>query len=172
MKTITINLFEFSELSDSAKEKARQWYREGALDYEWWDGVYEDAKRIGLEIDSFDLDRNRHANGSFSKYAEHCARMIMQEHGDQCETFKTAQAFLLERAEIEAKHSDPDSCNGLTYEGDEALEQCDSEFLRSILEDYSIMLQKEYEYLLSDESVDESIIANGYTFTESGSRQD
>lgn len=29
MKKITIKLFEFSELSDSAKEKARQWWRDG-----------------------------------------------------------------------------------------------------------------------------------------------
>lgn len=31
-------------------------------------------------------------------------------------------------------------------------------------------LEKEYEYLNSDESVDENIKANEYTFTESGKR--
>ena len=31
-------------------------------------------------------------------------------------------------------------------------------------------LEREYEYLSSDEAVDETIIANGYTFTETGRR--
>ena len=39
-------LYQFNELSDKAKEKARDWYREGALDYEWYDSVYEDAGAI------------------------------------------------------------------------------------------------------------------------------
>lgn len=41
--------FKFSELSDDAKEKARDAYRYGR-DYpydEWWDAVYEDAVRMG-----------------------------------------------------------------------------------------------------------------------------
>lgn len=34
----------FDQLEDSAKERARDWYREGALDYEWWEFIYEDWK--------------------------------------------------------------------------------------------------------------------------------
>ena len=37
----------FNELSDRAKEKARDWYREGALDYDWYDSVYEWAEQAG-----------------------------------------------------------------------------------------------------------------------------
>lgn len=45
----------FDELSEKAKDKARETYTSGAyLDYEWWDGVYEDAVRmarmLGIEI--------------------------------------------------------------------------------------------------------------------------
>lgn len=47
--------WKFSELSEQAKERARAWYREGNLDYDWWDSVYEDALRmadiLGIEID-------------------------------------------------------------------------------------------------------------------------
>jgi hypothetical protein len=170
MKTIETIVFEFSELSDDAKEKARDWYREGALDYDWWESTYEDARRIGLRITAFDLDRRRQAYGDFDKYAEHCAQLIIKEHGVDCETFRSAMEFMDERARLVVKYSDPDSSNGLTYEGDKALEDCDKVFLKSILEDYSIILQKEYEYLLSDEAVDDSIQCNGYTFTESGKR--
>lgn len=53
--THTYKLFQFDELSDRAKEVAREWYRQASLDYEWWDSVYEDAIRmaeiIGIEID-------------------------------------------------------------------------------------------------------------------------
>ena len=55
MKTIQINIFQFSELSDSAKDKAREWYREGQQDDNYFsESVYEDAASIaalmGLDI--------------------------------------------------------------------------------------------------------------------------
>lgn len=42
-KTIETTVYQFDELTDEAKEKARDWYRSGALDYVWWDSVYENA---------------------------------------------------------------------------------------------------------------------------------
>jgi hypothetical protein len=47
-------------------------------------------------------------------------------------------------------------------------EDIDANFLRSLLEDYRIMLQKEYEYLTSEETIIETIEANEYEFTEKG----
>jgi len=48
-------IYKFDELSDSAKEKARWWYREDQLDYDWWEFVYEQAdtaaKHLGINID-------------------------------------------------------------------------------------------------------------------------
>lgn len=45
--------YKYQDLSDSAKETARQWYLEG-MDYEWYDGVYEmvieDGKEKGFYI--------------------------------------------------------------------------------------------------------------------------
>lgn len=47
-------VYQFEELSDKAKDRARDWYREGALDYDWWDGVYESAdqaaKYLGIDL--------------------------------------------------------------------------------------------------------------------------
>lgn len=171
MKTIKTKVYEFAELTDAAKEKARDWYREHALDYEWWDSTYYDAERVGLKITGFDLDRNRHATGKFIASAEECAHKIEKEHGDECETFKTAQAYLKERDEIvNTAERDEDGEFVSQYDLDEKLDDADAEFLKSILEDYSIMLQNECEYLLSNESVDDCIIANQYTFTEAGKR--
>ena len=48
MRTITKEVYTFAELSESAKETARDKYREHNLEgYDWWDSVYEDAKTIG-----------------------------------------------------------------------------------------------------------------------------
>lgn len=54
MKAVTIQTFKFDELGDSAKECAREWYREGAFDHDWWEYVYDDAARMGaiLGIDT------------------------------------------------------------------------------------------------------------------------
>lgn len=35
MQTIKTKVYQINELSEPAKEKAREWYREGAFDYEW-----------------------------------------------------------------------------------------------------------------------------------------
>ena len=56
MKTKTITVYEFDDLSDSAKEKAIENVRHGGyMDYEWYDCVYEDAKEIG-KILGIDID--------------------------------------------------------------------------------------------------------------------
>lgn len=53
--TKEITVYKWEELSQSAQEKARQWYLE-CMDYEWWEGVYEGAKEDGAEL-GFYIDR-------------------------------------------------------------------------------------------------------------------
>ena len=43
---IETTVYRLDELSDTAKDKARAWYREGGFDYDWYDAVYEDFQRI------------------------------------------------------------------------------------------------------------------------------
>jgi hypothetical protein len=166
MKTVSINIYKYDELSDKAKEKAIECLSDINVDFGWWDSEY--AKNIGLELTEFDLDRNRHAKGRFLDSAEYCASQIIKEHGKTCETYKTAKAYLKEIKEIETKHADKESDNGLTYAGDQAIEQANEDFLKSILEDYSIMLQKQNEYLQSREAIEESIRCNEYDFSVAG----
>lgn len=53
-RTVTKEVFSYSELSDKAKEKARDWYRDGGFDYQWWDSTYDDFKticdKLGIEL--------------------------------------------------------------------------------------------------------------------------
>lgn len=162
-----ITVFKFSELSDRAKEKARDGYREGALDYEWWDTVYEDAKNIGLKITGFDLGRGSYVEGSFTKSADDVAKLILEDHGKDTETYKDARDFLADQEkkwakEKEEEDEDEDKIYGEVSEEDE------EEFLKTLCEDYRIILEKEMEYLTSNEAIDESIEANEPEFNEDG----
>ena len=169
----TVLIYQFDELSAKAKEKARDWFRQGALDYEWWESVYEDAERIGLKITSFELDRRQSITGEFTGGAEHCAKAILREHGDTCDSFKLAQAFLQERQALDYKleESKDGDDEHLTWEIDEQIVELEGEFKKDILNDYLDALQKEADYLTSDEAVDEAIRANGYTFLANGKRE-
>jgi hypothetical protein len=157
-KQITTTIYTFDELSIEAKENARSWYREHALDYDWWDSIYDDAKQIGLTITGFGLDRHRHATGSFKLAATCVAANIVMQHGKTCETFKDATKF--------SKNFNLLNKDSVNY--DDKVADLSNEFCDTILEDYSIILQHEYEWLLSDKQVDESILASEYTFTEAG----
>ena len=45
-EVICTPVYQFPELSDAAKEKARSWYREAAVTDDWWDAVYDDFERV------------------------------------------------------------------------------------------------------------------------------
>jgi len=180
MRTISTTVYQFDELNDTAKEKAREWYRNGALDYDWWDFTYQDAATIGLKITSFDLDRNRHAKGHLTMSLPDSCKAILKEHGEACETYKTASSYAGELATLtatlnrekeelsEEEYADKADELDDTYQGE--IDRLTEEYEQELLEDYSIMLQHEYEWLLADEQVDESIRANEYEFTETGKR--
>lgn len=168
MKTITINLYEFSELTPQAQQKAIENLSDINVMNDWWASTYEDAKNIGLKITSFDLDRNRHATGEFLLSAAEVAANILKEHGEHCETYKTAEAFLSDYNPVFTDYTDEASENYESREVEGKLQDIESDFLKSLLEDYSIMLQKECDYLQSEEAIKEAIEANEYTFTEDG----
>jgi hypothetical protein len=168
MRTIETKVYQFNELNDEAKERAIEKCRYFQVEGDWWEHTYEDAKRIGLKLTSFDLDRNRHAKGEFLLSAVEVAQNILNEHGETCETYKTASNFLAEHEPVFAAYMDEESEHYESPEKEEELIELEEEFLKSLLEDYSILLQDEYEYLTSDESVIEMIIGNSYEFTEEG----
>src|SRR5688572_27255234 len=93
-RTVRTKVFKFSELSESAKQTAIEKFRDVSVDYEWWESTYEDAENIGLKIKEFDIDRGSYVNGEFMLSAHEVAANIIRDHGETCETYKTAQTFL------------------------------------------------------------------------------
>jgi hypothetical protein len=57
---------------------------------------------------------------------------------------------------------------GKEWDFDNECKDIEAEFLNDILEDYSIILQNECDYLTSEESIKETLISNEYDFTEEG----
>lgn len=168
IETIERKLYKFEELSDDAKEKVLENLADINVDYEWWDSVYDNAKNIGLKITEFDIDRGSYARGKFTLSAHEVATNIIRDHGPDCETRKTAENFLEKYDPIFAAYMDEGSKKYESRESEDELMELEEEFLKSLLEDYRIMLQKDYEYLTSEEVIKETIEANDYEFLEHG----
>lgn len=107
-------------------------------------------------------------------------KAILKEHGEHCETYKLASSYHGEltrlAAELEqatgnlTEEEYADAVDDLERDYEDEIERMATEYERELLEEYSLILQHEYEYLLSDEAVAESIIINEYKFTEDGER--
>ena len=168
-ETITKTIYQFNELPEDAKQKAIEKLSDINTDYEWWDCAYEDAANVGLKITGFDLDRASYCKIEYIEDACHAAHKIIENHGESCDTYKNASEFLKNRDEIvnnAAKDENGDFEN--EYELDQKLDEIENEFLKTLSEDYWIILQQEYEYRTSEEAIIETIEANEYEFDENG----
>lgn len=165
MRTIRTKVYKFNELNETAQEKAIEKLYDINVYYEWWESIYEDAENIGLKITGFGIERGSYCDGDFIFDAENVAKTIISEHGTECETFKTASNFLKEYAPKCEVWWNSDESN---YDIENELEELKENFLKSLLEDYRIMLQQEYEYQTSKEAIIETIEANEYEFTQDG----
>ena len=168
MKQITLTAYSFNELSDKAKDKAREWMR-GCVgeDYGWADSTEEDAANVGLKITGWNLDRGASCELSFTETPKRVAEMIREDHGAMCGTHEAAQAYQGAIIRIGLKVAD-----GELNEEDEqdAQSQAEAEFLGTLSKCYLAQLREAWEYALSDEGIDETIEANDYMFTKDGSR--
>lgn len=164
-RTIRTKVYLFNELSEKAKQKVIEDNYDINVDYEWWYSIYEDAANIGLKITGFDIDRGSYCNGGFTLSANEVAANIFRDHGESCETYKTATEFMNEWQPVFAEYmTEPENMGEL----EDKMQDIEDDFLKSLCEDYLILLQNEYEYLTSEEAIIETIEANGYEFTQDG----
>lgn len=190
-RTIEKTVFTFDELSETAKEKAREWYREGALDYEWYDAVYKDAmacaKILGIDITKIYFSGFSSQGdgacfkGSYS-YAKEAPKAIKAYAPNDKELLRIAyalqsaqrKAFYQLYATTEHRgHYYHSGCMAVSVEhGNRDVSEAEEDTVTQALRDFAgeiyVSLEKEYEWLDSDEQVDENIIANEYEFTKEG----
>lgn len=201
--TIETTVYTYDELSDDAKEKARDWYRGLGLDYDWWDGNYEDFNSVGAIL-GLDIDLSKtyftgfYSQGDGSSFTADYAyvkgmKAAIREYApkdkilhDIADRIAEAQknlfygatgyvkpwsgrSYLIE-VDLYDQNGNDFECAipALTYLNDnaqaivEAIEDLNGWFYRQ--------LEKQYEYLTSDEAIAETIVSNEYTFTEDGRR--
>ena len=193
-KIIKTKVYQLDELTEDAKETAREWYRGGALDYEWYESVYEDAKTIaglmGINIDKIYFSGFSSQGdgacfeGNYS-YAKQSVKKVMEYAPQDKNLHRIVKAlYQLQKInfyqlEAHVKHSGHyyhEFCTRIDvsylcgrYTHIDTAEEL-TELLRDFMHWIYRQLETEYDYLLSDESVDETIKINEYTFTEDGRR--
>ena len=201
MVTKTITLYEFDELSDDAKEKARDWWREL---YEFnshgddLEPVETAARLLGIEFRRHDVGlcgggkrsepniwwtlHVQGAGASFDatySYRKGSLSAIKSEFPKDTALHNIADglAHLQVRYgyKITALIKSDSRGHFLEIEVDR-MSDADDEAMRELFRDFARWIYKfvdaEYTYQTSDEAVDDAIRANEYTFTEAGNRED
>lgn len=167
MKTVKIKLYQFSELSDEAKERVLNKFSNINTFFEWWDYIYEDAKEIGFKITSFDLYRGT-MTGEEIRGADEIALNILNNYGKTCKTYKLAESFFDNWQPIYNKFSELLEKDECTIEIEHELIEIEADFIKDLLKEYLSLLRQEYDYLTSQEAIIDAIEANEYDFTETG----
>lgn len=169
MKTIQLNLYHFSELSERAQKKALADHQDFNVSHSWWDWLYADAEEAGLKITGFDLDRACYCNAEFIHDAIYTATQVRLNHGEKTETMQVTVAFWERRDHTvntwtRDEHGELENAEEL----DTALDSIEEDYLKVLSIAYLRLLDKVYDELTSDEAIAESLTANEYWFTEDG----
>lgn len=168
MRVISLKVYKFSELSEDAQLKALDDLRTINVDCEWWDFIYHELSELNISFDGFDFGRVSYCELRFLGFLDEAANKIMREHGPNTDTYKTAAEFLdnFKKANKDYERAGPYSKNH-DYLLD-SIENCKEDFKTQLSEDYLKILRLQYEYLISNEAIKETIEANDYEFFEDG----
>lgn len=196
-KVIKIAGYTYDELSDEAKEKAREWFREICLDYDWWDCIEDDFKEItslmGIEVTDTEFDvyntqgRGACFIGSFAykagmieavksyapkdKKLHRIASALYKVH--KSGGYKLYGNISKRSHHYTHKYTVDISVDTEKDDTDVTSEQENAivEIMRDLMDWYFEQLETEYEYRLSDETIAEDIRCNAYLFTSTGQRK-
>lgn len=177
---VTVKSYRFAELSDEAKERAiNAFSRINVEDGDWWEGSYDTirtaGKLLGLEIGGIHFDMDLYCIfDAHYRYVRGASAAVKAEFPRMTDLHKVARDLQA----LQRRHFYSLSCD-VTEDWGTNRYQCfrfgedyDCDDLGDILDDFAhwarILLRDEYEWLISDEAIQEAIEANGYEFDESG----
>lgn len=198
MHTITKYVYTFDELSDDAKENARNWWREcESMDTDFHECVFDDYKEgcgvLGIDIDQiyysgfYSQGDGACFTGTYSYKKGWKALLKAQFGGDLIKPFLEAgnelqaiqsKYFYKLSANLEHTgryyHENSVSIN-VTAEDDIYLNLMEAEeditdTLRSLMQDLYSSLERAYAWVMSDENIDDNIKLSEYEFDEDGYR--
>lgn len=193
MRVIEKTVHKYAELSDEAKERARNWYRDHALDYDWWDCTFEDVKQVaalmGIEIDQIYFSgfwsqgdgacftgTYAYRKGSLKAIREYAPldetlhRIAADLAREQRRNFYQLQASVTHTGRYNHEFSTTIAVGHAedSYRDIGGAEDRITELLRDFMRWIYRQLEAEYDYLTSDEAVEEGITANEYEFDANG----
>lgn len=198
MREVTTKVYQYSELSDSAKERARDWYRSIPDDF-YSESVIEDAMNIaailGIEIatrgarqepcvywSGFSSQGDGACFEGWYSYKKGSAKAIrayapqdktLHHIADELQAWQRVNFYRLQAKMQHRGHYYHSGCvtvdvHDCEFEWRAVPEEGIRDLMRQFADWIYCRLEKEYEYQTSDESVDESIEANEYEFTAEG----
>lgn len=207
-KVIETTVYEFNELSEEAKEKAREWYRADDSEPYWTEFVYDEFVRVcailGVELDTYPVKlygggtrqkpciwwsgfynqgdgacfegRYRFVRGAPRGVRKHLPKDTeLHRIADSLQEVQRRNFYQIYATVKYRGHYHHEYNMNIAVERDDAAMTPDAaktiaEALRDLARWLYRQLESEYEYRNSNEIVDESILANEYTFTEDGKR--
>lgn len=190
MRKVQTVLYTYDELTDPARERARDWYRSMPDDH-WHADVLDDAKKMLGFLGFADMDiqfSGFYCQGDGASFtAVWCGDSVdeeaLKEYAPQDETLHSLATPLKRIADSSEEGKGQVSLSrishhyvhqhtiGFEFEGvREADEEEFKEAARKAMRWVYAQLRAQYEYESSDEAVEENIIANGYEFYADGRR--
>ena len=183
MRTETIQLYNFEELSEASKEKAIEDYREhNYMDYEWWDWLHEEfhekLKEIGVSCKDFSWELDRGRNFEMNNPIIFDEKLFLKSAGFQKELILCSlDEFGIGSIDV----NEYGNVNFLVYDNEDMeraeeifgkdIEEKLGDYINNITNGFFERLEKEYEYMGSDEFIREELINNEWEFTVEGKRR-
>lgn len=194
MKTVHIECRQYDEWDEKTQQTILEKHYDINTDHEWWDFVYEDAKRIGalmgIEIDKIFFSGfssqgdGAQFTGSYS-YAKGCAAKVKAEaptdeelHRISSELQKLQSRYfygLTAHISSEGNYSHEYCTSIRVYKNDDYDEYADADvddalttLLRDVMRWIYQQLEKEYYWQTDVQQITETLKANEYEFDCNG----
>ena len=157
MRTEEIVVLKYDELGDSAKETAKNWFKE-VVDYPWFDdgmtSIKVFSKHFGITVVNYEIGAFSYSWVKTNADKSHFRGLKLKDHDPD----KMQQGYYLDfdlwREFYEVWKDSGDPLKAFNSAIDSAIDS----------------VQKDWEYQYSDEAVEEMLIINEYEFTEDGKR--
>lgn len=193
VRTARVKVYKFEGLSKEAQQKAIESMRDINVDYEWWDFTYdgfkEDAKEAGFDVDKiyFSGFASQGDGAMFEGEVNDITNFISNLNPHVQRVIKAGR-MNISWSVVHRGHYYHSHCTEISFDaGDypgyfvsgkgwqgnfqdnmDKLEETISDAYHDLCHKLYRTLEKEYDYLTSNEAIKDTIIANEYEFTKDG----
>jgi len=177
MEQVTINAYKFDELTEKAKERAMEWINEGTFSDSFWsESVTDDAKTIGaifgLDIDSIYWDQYLFVTiDAHYSYAKGWKKKLKEYAPEPC-VMEIGQALQhLQKCHKWGYSANISQTRSISLYVESNFPEADKDFsdiVKSFCQWIGHNLQKEMDYLESEDYAKDTAETNDWRFDEKG----